>query len=110
MVLFQGWCSVRSRAHVRTAGKRAEAARGWAWRCGIEQVFPCSQVGVNQRAGRAGRTGPGTCYRLFTEAAFRHEMLASAVPEIQVRHERCKRRTVVVAAAAASGAAYAGEA
>ena len=35
------------------------------------QVFPCSQAAVNQRSGRAGRTGPGKCYRLFTETAFR---------------------------------------
>ena len=31
------------------------------------QVFPESQAAANQRSGRAGRTGPGTCYRLFTE-------------------------------------------
>mmetsp|Transcript_1864 Transcript_1864/g.6911 ORF Transcript_1864/g.6911 Transcript_1864/m.6911 type:complete len:1245 (-) Transcript_1864:2603-6337(-) len=47
------------------------------------QVFPCSQAAVNQRSGRAGRTGPGTCYRLYTETAFKHEMLISTVPEIQ---------------------------
>jgi len=27
--------------------------------------------------------GPGTAYRLFTESAFKHEMLVSSVPEIQ---------------------------
>lgn len=47
------------------------------------QVFPCAQAAVNQRAGRAGRTGPGTCYRLYTESAYKHEMLLSVVPEIQ---------------------------
>ena len=47
------------------------------------QVFPESQAAANQRSGRAGRTGPGTCYRLFTEGAYRHEMLAASVPEIQ---------------------------
>ena len=46
-------------------------------------VFPCSRAATNQRAGRAGRTGPGTCYRLFTESAFLSEMLATTVPEIQ---------------------------
>lgn len=46
-------------------------------------VYPCSQAGANQRAGRAGRTGPGTCWRLFTESAFAHEMLQTTVPEIQ---------------------------
>lgn len=47
------------------------------------QVFPCSQAACNQRMGRAGRTGPGTCWRLYTETAFRQEMLLATVPEIQ---------------------------
>lgn len=47
------------------------------------QVFPCSRAAVDQRKGRAGRTGPGVCYRLFTEAAFKHELLQNTVPEIQ---------------------------
>jgi len=47
------------------------------------QIFPCSQAAVNQRAGRAGRTGPGTCFRLFTETAFKRELLVTTVPEIQ---------------------------
>ena len=47
------------------------------------QVFPCSQAACNQRKGRAGRTGPGTCWRLYTETAFHQEMLLATVPEIQ---------------------------
>ncbi|KAK3016011.1 hypothetical protein RJ639_006735 [Escallonia herrerae] len=47
------------------------------------QVFPVSRAAANQRAGRAGRTGPGTCYRLYTECAFENELLPSPVPEIQ---------------------------
>ncbi|KAL2896795.1 Pre-mRNA-splicing factor ATP-dependent RNA helicase DEAH7, partial [Bienertia sinuspersici] len=47
------------------------------------QVFPVSRAAADQRAGRAGRTGPGTCYRLYTESAYHNEMLPSAVPEIQ---------------------------
>ena len=46
-------------------------------------VTPISQQQAQQRAGRAGRTGPGKCYRLYTERAFRDEMLETAVPEIQ---------------------------
>jgi len=38
---------------------------------------------AKQRAGRAGRTGPGKCYRLYTERAYRDEMMPSNVPEIQ---------------------------
>eukprot|EP00123_Amoebidium_parasiticum_P017098 comp23708_c0_seq1/m.40778 comp23708_c0_seq1/g.40778 ORF comp23708_c0_seq1/g.40778 comp23708_c0_seq1/m.40778 type:complete len:1218 (-) comp23708_c0_seq1:134-3787(-) len=46
-------------------------------------VTPISQAQARQRAGRAGRTGPGKCYRLYTEGAYRNEMLATNVPEIQ---------------------------
>ncbi len=46
-------------------------------------VAPISQASARQRAGRAGRTGPGKCYRLYTEAAFKNEMLTTSVPEIQ---------------------------
>jgi pre-mRNA-splicing factor ATP-dependent RNA helicase DHX38/PRP16 len=27
------------------------------------QIYPISQANANQRAGRAGRTGPGQCFR-----------------------------------------------
>ncbi|XVF79552.1 hypothetical protein PTKIN_Ptkin14bG0232400 [Pterospermum kingtungense] len=47
------------------------------------QVFPVSRAAADQRAGRAGRTGPGTCYRLYTESAYLNEMLPAPVPEIQ---------------------------
>lgn len=52
---------------------------------GMDQlvVTPISQAQAKQRAGRAGRTGPGKCYRLYTEVAFRNEMLPSPIPEIQ---------------------------
>ncbi|KAF8390619.1 hypothetical protein HHK36_025146 [Tetracentron sinense] len=47
------------------------------------QVFPVSRAAADQRAGRAGRTGPGTCYRLYTDSAYQNEMLPNPVPEIQ---------------------------
>uniref|UniRef100_A0A6Q2Z4B5 RNA helicase n=1 Tax=Esox lucius TaxID=8010 RepID=A0A6Q2Z4B5_ESOLU len=52
---------------------------------GIDQlvVTPISQAQAKQRAGRAGRTGPGKTYRLYTERAYRDEMLTTNVPEIQ---------------------------
>ena len=46
-------------------------------------VAPISQASARQRAGRAGRTGPGKCYRLYTEAAYKTEMLPTSIPEIQ---------------------------
>ena len=46
-------------------------------------VAPISQASAKQRAGRAGRTGPGKCFRLYTEQEFKTNMLPMTVPEIQ---------------------------
>lgn len=46
-------------------------------------VTPISQAQAKQRAGRAGRTGPGKAFRLYTESAFESEMLPTSIPEIQ---------------------------
>ena len=46
-------------------------------------VTPVSRANANQRSGRAGRTGPGFCFRLYTERQFREELMETAVPEIQ---------------------------
>ncbi|KAK0456181.1 P-loop containing nucleoside triphosphate hydrolase protein [Armillaria borealis] len=46
-------------------------------------VMPISQAQARQRSGRAGRTGPGKCYRLYTEAAYRNEMMPNSIPDIQ---------------------------
>ncbi|KAH7926220.1 P-loop containing nucleoside triphosphate hydrolase protein [Leucogyrophana mollusca] len=47
------------------------------------QITPVSQANANQRTGRAGRTGSGFCYRLYTEMAYRNEMFPNTIPEIQ---------------------------
>ena len=41
-----------------------------------------SQASAEQRAGRAGRTGPGHCYRLFSSAHFVNELEPHAPPAI----------------------------
>ena len=41
------------------------------------------RVQATQRAGRAGRTGPGKCFRLYTAAFYEREMPSASVPEIQ---------------------------
>ncbi|KAJ7456965.1 P-loop containing nucleoside triphosphate hydrolase protein [Mycena latifolia] len=46
-------------------------------------IVPCSRASANQRAGRAGRVGPGKAFRLYTRWAFDNELEASTVPEIQ---------------------------
>ncbi|CBF74845.1 hypothetical protein AN4032.2 [Aspergillus nidulans FGSC A4] len=47
------------------------------------QITPISQANANQRSGRAGRTGPGKAYRLYTEVAYKNEMYLQTIPEIQ---------------------------
>ena len=51
---------------------------------GIETLTatPISKASATQRAGRAGRTRPGKCYRLYTEATYL-SMPEVTVPEIQ---------------------------
>lgn len=47
------------------------------------QITPISQANASQRAGRAGRTGPGKSYHLYTEQAFKDEFYIQTIPEIQ---------------------------
>ena len=46
------------------------------------QITPVSQANANQRSGRAGRTGPGVAYRLYTEQSYTG-LFPTTVPEIQ---------------------------
>jgi ATP-dependent RNA helicase DHX37/DHR1 len=41
-----------------------------------------SKASANQRSGRAGRTGPGHCYRLYSSAVFERDFEEYAAPEI----------------------------
>src|SRR5205807_9636229 len=45
-------------------------------------VTPISKASAQQRAGRAGRTRPGKCFRLYTESAFKKELIDQTYPEI----------------------------
>lgn len=42
-----------------------------------------SKASADQRAGRAGRLGPGHCYRLYSSAVFNNEFPQFSIPEIQ---------------------------
>ncbi|ESO90300.1 hypothetical protein LOTGIDRAFT_206726 [Lottia gigantea] len=45
-------------------------------------VTAISKASAQQRAGRAGRTRPGKCFRLYTEKAYKNEMQQNTYPEI----------------------------
>jgi pre-mRNA-splicing factor ATP-dependent RNA helicase DHX16 len=51
---------------------------------GLNQLVtvPCSRASADQRAGRAGRTGPGMAFRLYTKYAFYNELPESTTAEI----------------------------
>ncbi|KAH3685556.1 hypothetical protein WICPIJ_003482, partial [Wickerhamomyces pijperi] len=42
-----------------------------------------SKASAGQRSGRAGRTGPGHCYRLYSSAVYENDFTTFAKPEIQ---------------------------
>ncbi len=54
-------------------------------RTGMESlvVTPISKASANQRAGRAGRTAAGKCFRLYTAWSYQHELDDATIPEIQ---------------------------
>ncbi|KZM24028.1 RNA helicase [Ascochyta rabiei] len=58
--------------------------RAYDARLGIENlnVVPVSRASATQRSGRAGRTRPGKCFRLYTEQAFKN-LEEATFPEIQ---------------------------
>ena len=68
-------------------------ARGYNPLVGLDIlcVQPTSQAQARQRAGRAGRETPGTCYRLYTEQTFT-DLRENSVPEIL----RCPLTSVVL--------------
>ncbi|GKF21705.1 probable pre-mRNA-splicing factor ATP-dependent RNA helicase DEAH4 [Tanacetum coccineum] len=41
------------------------------------------EISSNQRAGRAGWTWPGKCYRLYPLAVYHDNLMEATVPEIQ---------------------------
>lgn len=59
--------------------------RSYSATTGLETLTaaPVSRASAAQRAGRAGRTRPGKCFRLYTEEAYGSLLPASAVPELQ---------------------------
>ena len=45
-------------------------------------IVPISKVQAKQRSGRAGRTGPGKCLRIYTEQFYKNSMSDVIIPEI----------------------------
>lgn len=52
-------------------------------RMSILLVAPISQAAADQRSGRAGRTRPGICYRLYSKHSFDTILNKDRLPEIQ---------------------------
>ena len=45
-------------------------------------VSPISRASARQRSGRAGRTRPGKCFRLYTEQSYHEDLQETSYPEI----------------------------
>ncbi|CAN6449195.1 unnamed protein product [Victoria cruziana] len=46
-------------------------------------IVKISRVQADQRSGRAGRTRPGKCFRLYPSSVYHKELLEATIPEIQ---------------------------
>lgn len=46
-------------------------------------VSAISKASAQQRAGRAGRTRPGKCFRLYTEMTYKKDLIEQTYPEVQ---------------------------
>ncbi|KAG5919033.1 hypothetical protein E4U42_006627 [Claviceps africana] len=59
--------------------------RAYNPRTGIETLgaTKISKASASQRAGRAGRTKPGKCFRLYTEQSYKESLPEANPPEIQ---------------------------
>ncbi|KAG6011876.1 hypothetical protein E4U54_007861 [Claviceps lovelessii] len=59
--------------------------RAYNPRTGIETLgaTTISKASASQRAGRAGRTRPGKCFRLYTEQSYKESLPEANPPEIQ---------------------------
>ncbi|OAE32001.1 hypothetical protein AXG93_2772s1100 [Marchantia polymorpha subsp. ruderalis] len=68
-------------------------AKAYNPRIGVESlaVVPISKAQAAQRSGRAGREGPGKCFRLYTVEAF-NQLQDATVPEIK----RCNLASVML--------------
>jgi len=60
-------------------------------------VTNISKAASIQRAGRAGRTQPGKCYRLYTKDSFEKDLPEQTLPEIQ-RSDLCSVLLLMLAA------------
>lgn len=51
---------------------------------GVEslEIKLCSRASANQRAGRAGRVGPGKCFRLYPKSVYEEELPLNPLPEV----------------------------
>ena len=69
--------------YVIDCGKSRERQYDSATGVSSFEVDWTSKASAEQRAGRAGRSGPGHCYRLYSSAVFDHYFEKFSKPEIQ---------------------------
>ncbi|KAK8654406.1 hypothetical protein V6N13_128374 [Hibiscus sabdariffa] len=61
-------------------------------------VSPISKASAHQRSGRAGRTQPGKCFRLYTEKSFNNDLQPQTYPEILSSEFNCSNEILSIAA------------
>jgi len=69
--------------YVIDCGYNKEASYNPKSGCSSLDIKPISVSSADQRAGRAGRTSSGICYRLYTQLQYENEMNKTSKPELQ---------------------------
>ena len=79
---FSPFPSSQPRSYVVDAGRVKRKTHDVRSGVSRYEVGWVSQAAADQRAGRAGRTGPGHCYRLYSSAVFAERCPAFEEPEL----------------------------
>ena len=81
VVTSGSWVTAR---HANASSSSSSSSQVYNPRIRVESllVSPISRASAQQRSGRAGRTRPGKCFRLYTEQSFKEELLEQTYPEI----------------------------
>jgi hypothetical protein len=75
-------CRLRTeQQHRLTSCARHPQAVRHTWLC-VLALSVTAQASAHQRSGRAGRTRPGKCFRLYTESSFKKDLQEQTYPEI----------------------------
>ncbi|KAG6521709.1 hypothetical protein ZIOFF_018834 [Zingiber officinale] len=80
---LEAWSNTKKRVDLGESNNNPTKERNIGEEGWIFKELDREWVQADQRAGRAGRTRPGKCYRLYPISVYNEEFLDATIPEIQ---------------------------